>query len=347
MSATPYHDGPRLVADIGGTNARFALETAPGCLEQVATLACGDYARFSDAARSYLRRHGARAAHAAIAIANPVNGDHVRMTNHHWEFSINAMRAELGFETLLVVNDFAALARAVPALHASQLQGIGGGSAQPGAMIGVVGAGTGLGVAGIGLQDGRWRTLQSEGGHATFSPADERELAVLQYCWRHYPHVSAERLVSGPGIALIYAALAAMRGGEAPQLDTATIVARAVGDTDPLCRDTIDCFCAMLGTVAANVAVTLCAQGGIYIGGGVAPRLGALLAQSPFRARFEHKGRFSAYTAQIPTVLITAPYPALSGAAALLSEHLGDYPSEPAAVCPARQDGAAASLATA
>lgn len=323
MSGASRYDGARLVADVGGTNARFALETAPGCLEHIATLACADYARLSDAVRSYLRRHGARVRDAAIAIANPVDGDYVRMTNHHWEFSISAVRAELGLDTLLVINDFAALARAVPTLDGGQLQAIGAGSAQPGAMIGVVGAGTGLGVAGVCHQDGRWRTLQSEGGHVAFSPADERELAILHYCWRHYPHVSAERLVSGPGIALIHAALASWRGIAAPPLDTATIVARAVGDTDPLCSEAIDCFCAMLGTVAANVAVTLCAQGGIYIGGGIAPRLGKLLTESPFRQRFEHKGRFSAYNARIPTWLITAPYPALSGAAALLAEHMG------------------------
>jgi len=322
MNRGPYHDGPRLVADIGGTNARFALETAPGQLDRIATLACADYLRFSDAIRSYLRQCGATVRHAAIAIANPVGNDRVRMTNHDWEFSVSATRDALGLETLLVVNDFAALARAVPELGPDDLQAIGGGLAQAGAMIGVVGAGTGLGVAGVSRHDGRWHTLQSEGGHVAFSPSDAREMAVLKYCWQHYDHVSAERLVSGPGIPLIHAALADWRHAAAPSLDTATIVSRALADTDPLCRETLVCFCAMLGTVAANVAVTLCAQGGIYIGGGVVPRLGDFFAKSAFRQRFEHKGRFSAYNAKIPTLVITAPYPALGGAAALLDEHL-------------------------
>lgn len=323
----PYGDGPRLVADIGGTNARFALERAPGRLEHVATLACADYRQFSDAVRAYLGRTGARVAHAAIAIANPVGGDRVRMTNHDWEFSVSATRDALDLETLLLVNDFAALARAVPGLGPDQLQAVGGGQAQAGAMIGVVGAGTGLGVAGVSRIDGRWHTLQSEGGHVAFSPSDAREMAVLKFCWQHYDHVSAERLVSGPGIPLIHAALADWRHAAAPSLDTATIVARALSNTDPLCRETLDCFCAMLGTVAANVAITLCAQGGIYIGGGVVPRLGDFFARSAFRQRFEHKGRFSAYNARIPTLVITAPYPALDGAAALLDEHLARQPA--------------------
>jgi glucokinase len=322
MSSAPHAGGARLVADIGGTNARFALETAPGRLEHVATLACADHPHFADAVRSYLRQCDVPVSHAAIAIANPVDGDQVRMTNHDWEFSIAATRDALELDTLLVINDFAALARAVPALGAGELHTVGGGSAQAGAMIGVVGAGTGLGVAGICQYDGRWRTLQSEGGHATFSPSDAREIAVLEYCWKRHDHVSAERLVSGPGIALIHAALAAWHGIDAPELDTATIVARAVGGTDALCRETLECFCAMLGTVAGNVAVTLCAQGGIYIGGGVVPRLGAFFERSAFRQRFEHKGRFSAYNAKIPTMVITAPYPALAGAAAMLDEHL-------------------------
>jgi glucokinase len=169
--------------------------------------------------------------------------------------------------------------------------------------------------------------LQSEGGHVAFSPSDEREVAVLQYCWRRYDHVSAERIVSGPGIALIREALAWSRGLHADAtMSTATIVERGLDGSDALCRETLDCFSGMLGTVAANLAVTLGATGGVYIGGGVVPRLGDYFAASPFRARFEKKGRFSAFTAQIPTLLITAPYPALLGAAAILDEYLAVQP---------------------
>ncbi|WP_426107065.1 glucokinase [Massilia sp. TSP1-1-2] len=322
-----YPDGPRLLADIGGTNARFALEYAPGRVAAMQTLACADYPRFEDAALAYLDGYGGLVRHAVVAIANPVNGDAIRMTNHDWAFSIAAARVELRLDTLLVVNDFTALAMSLPTLTASQLLKIGGGAARAGGVIGLVGAGTGLGVSGLVPAGGQWVALESEGGHVAFSPSDPREVAVLEYLWRRYDHVSAERMVSGPGIALIREALAASRGEAADlSLPTGAIVERALAGSDALCRETLDCFCGMLGTVAANLAVTLGATGGVYIGGGVVPRLGDYFAASPFRARFESKGRFSAFTAGIPTLLITAPYPALAGAAAALAQHLGASP---------------------
>lgn len=323
MISGSYPDGPRLVADIGGTNCRFALEYAPGRIGAMQNLACADYPRFEDAAHAYLAANDAGVRQAVIAIANPVNGDAIRMTNHDWAFSIAAARRELSLETLLVVNDFTALAMALPALVGDDLLQVGGGLAKPHGVIGLVGAGTGLGVSGLVPAGERWVALQSEGGHVAFSPSDEREVAVLQYCWRRYDHVSAERIVSGPGIALIREALAASRALPADlSLSTAAIVERGLDGSDALCRETLDCFSGMLGTVAANLAVTLGATGGVYIGGGVVPRLGDYFSSSPFRARFEKKGRFSAFTAQIPTMLITAPYPALLGAAAILDEHL-------------------------
>ncbi|HSY26058.1 MAG TPA: glucokinase [Burkholderiaceae bacterium] len=324
MHANFYLDGPRLLADIGGTNARFALERGKGEIDDVVTFSCADYGEFTHAVQAYLERcASAPIRHAVVAIANPVSGDFIKMTNHHWEFSIDATRRALNFDTMLVVNDFAALAMAVPALEQQQFEQVGRGMARPQGVIGLVGAGTGLGVAGLIPATGRWLTLESEGGHVAFSPSDERELAVLQYCWQRYDHVSAERLVSGPGIALIYQALNAQQATPMEaSLDTAAIVARALSGVDALCRETIDCFCGMLGTVAANVAVTLCAKGGIYIGGGIIPRLGDCFATSPFRARFESKGRFSAFNAQIPTFVITAPFPAFLGASTILAEYL-------------------------
>jgi len=316
---------PLLLADIGGTNARFALDYGNGQIDRIATLSCAEHAEFVHAVRAYLEDFASETIHhAVIAIANPINGDLVKMTNHHWEFSIETSRRALGFDTLLVVNDFAALAMAVPSLGASELEKIGGGDAGEDSVIGVVGAGTGLGVAGLVPKDGAWLALSSEGGHVTFSPADERELAVLRHCWQHYEHVSAERLVSGTGIPLIFEALAARHGEAAPaKLTAATIVTRALEGRDALCEETLECFCAMLGTVAGNLAVTLAAKGGIYIGGGVVPRLGSYFAQSPFRQRFESKGRFSTFNAAIPTYVITAPYPAFVGAARILRDHLG------------------------
>jgi glucokinase len=336
MATTTHIPATRLLADIGGTNARFALASDDGAITDIDSLPCANYPRFEDAVRAYLARCPAgQVRHAVIAIATPVGGDLVKMTNHDWAFSIENTRAALGLATLLVVNDFAALSMAVPELGALDVSAVGGGIAQAGAVIGLVGAGTGLGVGALVPSDGRWLALQSEGGHVAFSPCDQREQAVLSFCWQRYDHVSAERLVSGPGIALIHEALASHRGmhGGAP-LSTENIVARALTGSDALCRETLDCFCAMLGTVAANIAVTLCARGGIYIGGGVVPRLGEFFARSPFRARFENKGRFSAFTAQIPTLLITAPYPALTGANVLLSRHLAAGPGAIPSVFP-------------
>jgi glucokinase len=331
MNAGFYPDGPRLLADIGGTNARFALERGPGSITDVATLACDGHPRFVDAVRAYLRQHPSlQPRHAAVAIANPVEGDFIRMTNHHWQFSIAEARQDLGLDTLLVVNDFAALAMSVPGLAAADLVRIGGGAARPGGVIGVLGAGTGLGVAGLLPAGGGWTVLPSEGGHVAFSPADEREQGILSFCWQRYPHVSAERLISGPGLTLIHEALASLRGAADGPLTPALVLERGLAG-EALCRETLDVFCGMLGTMAANLAVTLSARGGIYIGGGVVPRLGSWFAASPFRARFEHKGRFSSFTAQIPSFVIHAPAPALAGAATMLATHLdNNTPPQPA-----------------
>jgi glucokinase len=322
--APAYPDGPRLLGDVGGTNARFALEYAPGRFQAVQTLSGGDYAEFAQAVEAYLAaNHHPPIRHAAIAMANPVQGDRIKMTNHDWAFSIRETRQRLKLETLLIVNDFTALSMALPHLQDADFVQVGGGQAQKGAVIGLVGPGTGLGVGGLIPDKGRWIALGSEGGHASFSPADEREVALLAYCWRKYPHVSAERLVSGPGMETIYLALAELRqAGKVEALDTAQIVAQALQKNDALCKETLDCFCGMLGTVASNVALTLGALGGMYLGGGVLAHLGDYFPASPFRQRFENKGRFEAYLKQIPTFMITAQYPAFAGASAILCEHL-------------------------
>jgi glucokinase len=329
--AVPFDDGPRLVADIGGTNARFALEISPQCFKAVTVLACNDYARLQDAISVFLSSSQVKSEyrspirHAALAIANPVDGDEVGMTNHHWLFSIKALRAELGLETLVVVNDFTALAMALPGLSANQKIKIGGGAEQAGHAIGLVGAGTGLGVSGIIPAGEHWIPLHSEGGHVTFSPCDEREVDILRFAWRAYQHVSAERLLSGMGLEIIYRALRDRAGlGTDELLDAAEISRRALDASCPICVETIECFCAMLGTVAGNLAMTLGALGGMYIGGGIVPRLGHLFPASPFRARFEAKGRFSTYLSQIPTYVITAEYPAFLGVSAILADKLSE-----------------------
>ena len=323
FARSAFADGPRLLADIGATHARFALQSAPGVFREVAVLRCDDFAGIVPLLRHYLADHqDVTLHHGAFAVANPISGDYVRMTNRAWEFSTDAVRRELGLATLLIVNDFTALATALPTFAREDLMQVGPGKPVPGAVIGVLGPGTGLGVSGgIPTADG-FVTLGSEGGHVNFAPFDEREFAILQYAWREWPHVSNERLISGPGMEVIYRALADRNGVQAPARTAVTIMAGALDDNDPLCLETLECFCGMLGGAAANLAVTLGAFGGVYIGGGIVPRMKEWFASSPFRARFEAKGRFSDYLADIPTYVITAPNPAFHGVATILAEHL-------------------------
>lgn len=323
------HSTARLLADIGGTNARFALELGPGRITAIKVLPCADYRTLFDALTDYLSSPAVRAVvgvsirHAAIAIANPVVDDFVRMTNHHWEFSIKELRCNCGFETLDVVNDFYALAMSLPHLSEHDKRQVGGGSPCAGAPIGLVGAGTGLGVSGLVAGRNGWTALRSEGGHVTFSPGSEVEVAILQYAWREFDHVSAERFLSGAGLELIYRALAYLKHRRPEGLSAAEISRRALCGECDMCAEAIDVFCGMLGTVAGNLAITLGAQGGVYIGGGIVPRLGDHFEQSAFRRRFEQKGRFVNYLSGVPTYVITTQYPAFVGVSAILAERLG------------------------
>jgi glucokinase len=324
-SRTAYADGPRLLADIGATHARLALETAPGVLRAVRVLKCDDFTGIVPLLHSYLADHaGTRINHGAFALANPISGDMIRMTNRDWQFSTDEVRRELGLSTLLIVNDFTALAMSLPGLSGQDLMQVGAGEAQANAVIGVLGPGTGLGVSGVIPTVDGFVTLGSEGGHVNFAPADEREFAILQFAWKEWPHVSNERLISGPGMEIIYRALAQRNGVAvtAGGRSSPEIIAGALDEHDPLCLETLECFSGMLGGAAANLAVTLGAFGGVFIGGGIVPRMAEWFAQSPFRARFEAKGRFTDYLAQIPTYVIMTPNPAFYGVATILSEHL-------------------------
>jgi len=322
-----FADGPRLLANIGATHARFGLETAPGVLGRVAVLRCDDYDGIVPLLHAYIEQHlsqhpSQRINHAAFALANPISGDFIRMTNRDWQFSTDEVRRTLGLSTLLIVNDFTALAMALPGFQPKDLMQVGGGAPQTHAVSGVLGPGTGLGVSGVIPTIDGFVTLGSEGGHVNFAPSDEREFAILQFAWREWKHVSNERLISGPGMELIYRALAQRNGVEVTPRSAADIIGGALEQNDALCLEVLECFAGMLGSAAANLAVTLGAFGGIFIGGGIVPRMGEWFASSPFRARFEAKGRFTDYIAQIPTYVIMTPNPALYGVSAILSEHL-------------------------
>lgn len=314
---------PRLLADIGGTNARFALEVEPGRLDAICVLLCADYPSLCAAMQSYLDRvTNMRIMHAALGVANPVIGDQVQMTNHHWSFSIDETRHTMRLSSLVVINDFTALALALPQLPSHELLPLGGEEPAEGAAIGLIGPGTGLGVSGLLPTTHGYVAISGEGGHVSFSPFDEEESNIWQYARARYGHVSAERLLSGPGLTLIHEALTANEAKQVESLSAEDITRRALTGECERCYRSTQVFLALLGTAASNLALTLGARGGVYIGGGIVPRLTPLLPSSPLRSRFEDKGRFRDYLAPIPLYVINSAYPALLGVSAALTKHL-------------------------
>ena len=297
----------RLLADVGATHVRFASQDgAAEPLQHVARYVCRDFDTLADAIFYHLHREGLpRPRSCAIGIATAVTGDHVRMTNHHWSFSTRALQSALGAERVLVINDFTALALALPVLGPQSMRKVGGGEPVAGAAKGLVGPGTGLGVSGLlRSDDGNTQVaVGGEGGHATLSSYEPEERAVLDLLHRRFGHVSAERAVSGPGLENLYMALAELRGlklapGEGRAAPAITAAALA---GEPFSSEVVTMFCALLGDIAGHVALTLGARGGLYIGGGIVPRLGEWFDRSPFRARFESCGRLTSYLRAIPT----------------------------------------------
>ena len=320
-SDIPDADTVRLVADVGGTNARFALVTGDrGRPHSQAVLPTAGHADLAAAARSYLDRVGRPAvAEAAVAIATPIEGDRVRMTNSAWSFSIEATRRQLGLSQLLMLNDWEAMALAAPVLAGDELLQVGRGEPVAAAPRALLGPGTGLGVSAlVRSRHGAWVPIAGEGGHVTLAPTDEREADILRITRRRHAHVSAERLVSGMGLENLYQAIAMLDGVEAQDWSAADISRRGLDGEDAQCAEAVATFCALLGNVAGNLALTLGARGGVYVGGGIVRRLGGYFERSPFREKFEAKGRFADYLARVPTYVILADNPALTGAAMAL-----------------------------
>lgn len=313
---------PWLLADIGGTNARFALQTGAAAPSDIRVLDGDDFPDLAAAALDYLNRVGPMRPprRAAMAVASPVTGDRVELTNRDWSFSISALKRRLGLDRLRVINDFTAVALAIPRLGGDDLRRIGGGESRPGCPVAVIGPGTGLGMSAL-IPDGeRHIPLATEGGHATLAAADAREAEVIDRLRARFAHVSAERVLSGPGLVNLHAALAALAGAHTETLAPAEVTARALGGADPLCAEALAMFFAMLGTVAGNLALGLGARGGVYIAGGIVPGLVEAMEASSFRARFEDKGRFRDYMAAIPTHVVMHEQPAFLGLSALLDQ---------------------------
>ena len=316
MAARQYS----LVADIGGTNARFALVDGGRPVEP-RNLSVADHATIVDAIKTYLQQVGLSELHqAAISLASPVTGDRLHMTNHTWSFSVAEAREALGLARLKVLNDYTALALALPFLADDECLQVGPGERRPGHPLAVLGPGTGLGVSGAIPADDHWLPLASEGGHVSYGPATEREAAIIAVLRERMQHVSAESLVSGPGLTHIYAALTRLDRGTPEKLSPGQITDLALKEQCALAAEALSIFCAILGTVGGNLALTLGARGGVFVGGGIVLRILDFFTRSDFRARFESHGRLSGYLRAIPTYVINTDYPALLGAAVALGD---------------------------
>lgn len=345
LSPALHQAQPWVVADIGGTHARFAwVDQAGQAVQQVHTLPTTEFSGPSQAMQHYVaqlpaeHRHRAQAQGlcAAWALATAVDGDWLEMTNVRWRFSRQAEQQRLGLQALRVFNDFEALAWSLPHLGPAQLRSWDGRWPSHQGPLAVIGPGTGLGVAGMvpaGGAEGRavggassstgWVALPGEGGHMTLAAHDDFEAAILARARQHWPHVSAERLLSGIGLPLLQACVCEVNGWPVPplqseQASTPEILAAGLAG-EAAAQRTLQVFCAMLGGFAGNVALTLGARGGVYIGGGLVPRLGDFFFASEFRKRFEHKGRFAPYLQDIPTVVITDTLAALCGVSAAVA----------------------------
>jgi glucokinase len=325
-----------LIADIGGTNARFALTPirtieAGGDLELTESdliaptaLNGAEYETILDAIEAYLAgpaKDYARPTNSVMAIACPTDKDQITMTNHTWSFKVSELKASLGFSSLTFINDYNALANAIPQLDDTGLIKVGRGEATKGKPIAVTGPGTGLGLAALAFLDHEPVTLETEGGHAHFAPTNETEIEILKFLLTKYDRVSNERLISGMGLENIYQALTHIAGDE-KTLSAPEISKSAVEGTDPVCVEALNHFCSIFGNYAGDIALSIGAKGGLYITGGIIPRFIEYFKASDFRTRFEQKARMSGFVETIPTYVVVSDQPGLLGSAAVLNHQM-------------------------
>ena len=306
-----------LLGDIGATNARFSL-AVEGAYGPVTGFEVASYPKFTDAVAEFLKPHCAPVTQALIAAAGPVEDGRCTLTNCPWIIDAVELQSALGLAQVRVLNDFEATARSLPQLNGADLCPIGGGRSVAGAPMVALGPGSGLGVAGLVGNPTDPVVIASEGGHASMAGASHREDALIDHLRQQFGHVSAERVISGPGLENIYRASATLDGDDALNLTAAEITKAALAGTCPRARETLELFCAFLGTFAGNVALTFGARGGVFIAGGIAPRIVSFMARSAFRARFEAKGRFSTYLESIPTRVIVHPAATFVGLTSLV-----------------------------
>ncbi|MEM1403515.1 MAG: glucokinase [Pseudomonadota bacterium] len=315
-----------LLADVGGTNARFAIaDAATGNVTEEYHLSVADYPTFSSAL-AYVLEQVEQSPHWAslpsdgcLAVACPVEGDIVTFTNSAWVIDREDLQEQLSLPKLAVINDFEAQGHAAIALEAGDWVQLGEGFPKEGAPIAILGPGTGLGVCTVVPNDlGGYVVVPGQGGHVDFSPVDDLEIAILQTLMKRHPRVSAERLLSGIGLVNIHWALCQLKGVAQMEVTPAKLTEHALSGSDELARETVDVFFRVLGSVAGNLALTVGATGGVYIAGGIVPRLLEIARLGELRERFLAKGRLRDYLAPIPTRVMTRENAGLFGALQLI-----------------------------
>lgn len=306
MTIDSQADFSWLIADIGATSARCAVYRAGD--KRVAGLKVFKNDDFADAKSllgDYLSTSNEETGFGALAIASPLSGDDVKMTNRDWHFNRLELGQQLGLQELHIINDFHAVAFALPGIRNKDLSEIGKASSYREGTRAVLGPGTGLGVGAWIPDNGSGVAMFGEGGHVTLSGRNEDEDRIVAKLRERYGHCSAERVLSGPGIVALHNAMHGAAMKTSREITSATV--------DPKCRATMEQFFRFLGSVAADLAMTTGASGGVYIAGGIVPDHIEQIRASTFRERFEDKNRYRQYMQAIPTYVITDPVPGLTG----------------------------------
>ncbi|MCW5715457.1 MAG: glucokinase [Bauldia sp.] len=309
---------PAIVADIGGTNARFAFVDEDGRLGPAMNVRVRQFPNAVAAMEAAIGRAGIRPRSAVLAIAGVIVGDSVALTNAHWVFEPKPLMAALGLSDVVILNDFEAIALCLPALTDADVVPIGGGMSVPGETRIVVGPGTGLGAAAL-LGTGRgWTPTRGEGGHMDIGPRTEREYAIWRHLERIEGRTSAEWLISGGGLLRLHRAVAAA-GGLAPAFDDSAALSRAALAGDPIAEETVELFVTLLGRYAGDVALIFLPRGGVFIAGGIAPRIAPFFQTGAFREAFIDKAPHRQVMDAIPTRMIVRADPGLLGLGAFVA----------------------------
>lgn len=309
-----------VAVDMGGTNIRIG-QVVSDHVTDIVSWPCRDFDSPATALGCYLETYGLSDVSLCMAIASPSRGDEVRMTNLDWSFSQQTLKSQLKLKHLNVINDYHGMSLAIPSLGQDDLEQIGGGEAIPGKPAVICGPGTGIGVGLLNSHKGQWVVTPSEGGHMDFAPNTIFEQDIWRCFHEKYGHVSIERILSGPGLEELYTVICRLNNQEA-SLSAAEISARAIGNECEMCHLSLSQFCAMLGSFCGSLALLGGAFGGVYITGGMIPKILDFFNNSEFRARFEDKGRYRDYLKRIPTLVVTSDYPGLIGAANYLRQVL-------------------------